>query len=314
MKCGEIRNNPKNIRLADLGLTLIELLIVLLVIGSLASIAVFELSGNGADATKKTCAQDAATLYASLNNWFLAPGGGNGSFPSASGVSVPYVAGSSLIPNSSSTTIPVSGATASGTTITYTGSGFSFSLGQRVLISGFTSSAYNAFGTITAATGNSFQIVAAAAVSPTVALGTGSAMTIFDFAYTPYITTLTKALTGATASGATITYVGTGLTFTNNQLVVVTGFTSAAYDISGTVSNATATSFQLTASAAVSPTTAQGTGSALANDLYNLIPSYLNKIPTEVTAYLLTTDPNGNPLSTPTIAVTGAQTGCTAGL
>ena len=221
----------------DHGLTLIELLILLLVIASLAAIVVFKTSGNSADATKKACAQDAATMYAALNNWYLAPTGGNGSFPTPSGTAVPYVAGVSFVPNSTNA-----------------------------------------------------------------------------YAYTPYITNLTKTLTGATATGATITYTGTGLTFTNNQLVVITGFTTAAYDIAGNITNATATSFQITASAAVSPTTAVGTGTALANDLYNLIPGYLNKIPTEVTAYLLTTDPNGNPLSTPTIAVTGAQTGCTAGL
>ena len=308
------RSDCKNIYHWDLGLTLIELLVVLLVIGTLASIAVFELSGNGADATKKTCAQDAATLYAALNNWYLAPSGGNGSFPTPTGVTVSYVAGNSIIPNSSTDPIAISGATANGNTITYTGSNLSFSVGQRISISGFTSSAYNTYGTVVSATNSSFQIVPPSAVSPTTALGTGSAKVIYDFAYTPYITNLKNTVSGATASGARITYTGTGFTFSNNQLVVVTGFTSAAFNIAGIVSNATTTSFQLTASAAVNPTTAAGTGSAVANDLYNLIPTYLNKIPTEVTAYLLTTDPNGNPLSVPTIAVTGAQPGCTAGL
>ncbi|MEI6648519.1 MAG: hypothetical protein WCO08_02635 [Actinomycetes bacterium] len=310
----ESKRKKFSFRFADLGITLIELLIVLLVVGTIASIAVIQLSGNGADATKKTCAQDAATLYAALNNWFLAPSGGNGSFPTPSGVSVPYVAGSSTIPNSSSTPISVSGASASGTTITYTGSGFSFAIGQRILVTGFTSSAYNTFGTVNSASAGSFQILAVSPVSPVTAVGTGSAKTIYDFAFAPYIANLSTSLTGATASGTTITYTGTGFTFTNGQLISVTGFSSSAYDIAGNIANASATSFQITASAVVSPTTAVGTGTALANDLYNLIPTYINKIPPEVTAFLLTTDPNGNPLSTPTVAVTGAQVGCTAGL
>lgn len=221
----------------DKGLTLIELLILLLVLAALAAIVILKVSGNSSDATAKACAQDAATLYASLNNWYLAPTGGNGSFPTPSGTAVAYVAGVSNVPN--------------------------------------TSSAY---------------------------------------AYTPYVTNVSKAITGATSSGSTITYTGTGFTFTNGQLISVSGFSSSAYDIAGNIANASATSFQITASAVVSPTTAVGTGTALANDLYNLIPTYINKIPPEVTAFLLTTDPNGNPLSTPTVAVTGAQVGCTAGL
>ena len=306
-------NDKKNV-FKDSGLTLIELLIALLVIAAIAGIAIFRLSGNSTDATKKGCAQDAATLYSALNNWYLAPSGGNGSFPTATGVSVPYSAGVSVVPNSSGTVSPISAATANGNLVTYIGTSLNFSIGQTVSVTGFTSNSYNITGRVLNPTSTSFQIIASSSVLPVTATGTGNAQSLSVYAFTPFITNLNIALTGASASGSTITFQGSGFSLVSGQIISISGFTSSAYNVSGTVSAPTATSFQVITTGVVSPTTASGSGSGLVNDLYYLVPSYINKIPTEVTAYLLTTDPNGNPLSVPTIAVTGAQPGCTAGL
>lgn len=90
----------------DKGFTLIELLVVILIIGILSAIVVIALTGTNKDASAKACSQDAANLYSAMTNYQLASGGGNGSFPAATGAALGTAVAGVTIPNVDTTKYP----------------------------------------------------------------------------------------------------------------------------------------------------------------------------------------------------------------
>ena len=213
------------------GFTLIELLVVILIIGILAAIVVVALSGTSTDAKAKSCSQDAANLYSAISNYQNANGGN--ALPSASGTPVPYVAGTSTIPNS-------------GSTVAYAFTPYAPSKGT----------------------------------------------TITTDALTANVVTITTSAAHGYNVGDSVTIAATTNTFLNGT-----------YTITGTPTSTTFTYALTHANLVSGADTGTATDTSIA-DLNALIPNYISKLPSDVTAYYVT-NKAGTVLANPVVVVTG---------